>query len=122
MNNEKENCVNKIKKFCKLILMLLPVAFMICIIILIFKNIHDCIAWILIVCGSIVVITMIICNTIVCKCLSTRCERSNSYDDALTEMLVSHNKKCTQGNLPSITNQNLIVTVDSSTNSNITIN
>ncbi len=78
MNNEKENDGNKIKEFCKLIpiriksfigflilmiVYLLPVAFMICIIILIFNNIHDCIAWILLICGSIVVITMIVCNT-----------------------------------------------------------
>lgn len=90
---------------------------------LVFKNIDKRITYVLVAGCVSVIITSIICLTIiVCKCLSTRCERSNSYDDALTEMLVSHNKKCTQGNSPSIANQNLIVSVDSSTNTNITIN
>lgn len=65
----------------------LIISTMICALILIF-NYEKALTTCLIICASIVLITIIICFTIaVCKYMQSNKEKCNSYDEALTKML-----------------------------------
>lgn len=66
---------------------------------LISHNINRRIAYVLIASCLLIIITTIICLTIIiCKCLSTRDKSNNPYQEALTNMLTSSNKKGNSGN------------------------
>ena len=46
------------------------------------------------ICITLILITVIICFTIaVCKCIQSKKEKCNSYDEALTEMLTRKNNE-----------------------------
>ena len=46
------------------------------------------------ICITLILITVIICFTIaVCKCIQSKKEKCNSYDEALTEMLTKKNNE-----------------------------
>ena len=89
---EKEELFNKIKvKFNTIIAILvvtfsLQIAFVVCFMILIFNNINSYVAWILIICSTLIIIGVNICSAIICRSL-LRQNKCNSYDDALEKML-----------------------------------
>lgn len=66
---------------------------------LISNNMGGRIAYVLIASCVLIIITTIICLTIViCKCLSTEDKCSSSYEVALTKMLAPYDDKGTKGN------------------------
>lgn len=66
---------------------------------LISHNINRRIAYVLIASCLLIIITTIICLTIiVCKCLSTGDKNSSPYEEALTKMLAPYDDKGTKGN------------------------
>lgn len=89
---EKEELFNKIKvKFNTIIAILiitcfLKIGFVVCFMILIFNNINSHVAWILIICSTLIIISANICGTIICRSL-LRQNKCNSYEDALEKML-----------------------------------
>ncbi len=66
---------------------------------LISNNIGGRIAYVLVASCVMIIITAIICLTIIiCKCLTTGFKRINPYDEALTKMLAPYDDKGTKGN------------------------
>ena len=66
---------------------------------LISNNMGGRIAYVLIASCVMIIITAIICLTIIiCKCLATGFKRSNPYEVALTKMLAPYDDKGNKGN------------------------
>ena len=102
-NNEikKENN-KKDKSKCWVIGVLIAILLIVCILIGVYSFVVNksllndetirFITWL--VCTAIIVITAIICFTIaICKCMQSKKEKCNSYDEALTEMLTRKNNE-----------------------------
>lgn len=74
-------------------------AFVICLLVALFVKEDKYVVCTIILGCTLVIITATICLTIIiCKCLSTRDKNDNPYQEALTNMLTSTNKKGNSGN------------------------
>lgn len=84
--------INKINvKFNTIIVILivtysLQIAFVACSMVLIFNNINSYVAWILIICSTLITISLNVSSTIICRSF-LRQNKCNSYKDALEKML-----------------------------------
>ena len=84
--------INKINvKFNTIIVILivtysLQIAFVACFMVLIFNNINSYVAWILIICSTLITISVNVSSTIICRSF-LRQNKCNSYKDALEKML-----------------------------------
>ena len=64
----------------------LPIASVACFMVLIFNNINSYVAWILIICSTLISISVNVSSTIICRSF-LRQDKCNSYKDALEKML-----------------------------------